>query len=103
MPVMALATVGRHITSPQSADSPAGFPESWRATPGLAGVPHKLSRRRLEDSDADRWRRSSRPPFHRLHNPRGELSPLVCTLVRTVPPHNDKPTGFPWVPVNGTS
>ena len=28
---MALATVGRHITSPQSPDSPAGFPESWRA------------------------------------------------------------------------
>jgi hypothetical protein len=42
-----------------------------------------------------------RPPFHRSQHPRGELSRLVFTLVRTVPPHIDKPTGFPSVPGEG--
>jgi hypothetical protein len=36
-----------------------------------------------------------------LQNPRGELSRLVFTLVRTVPSHIGKPTGFPSVPGEG--
>jgi hypothetical protein len=40
-------------------------------------------------------------PFHRLAPERRIIPAFVFTLVRTVPPHIDKPTGFPSVKGEG--